>query len=154
MRLNDAGKMVTQWWTKLPGKFPDVDIDLFVVMPNHFHGIVIINRADIELATVGGHPRMPPDVTGNIGTTAGGYIDPPLPQTGLSNAIQWFKIMTTNAYIKGVKHDYWQPFPGKLWQRSYHDHIIRNETSLNKLREYILYNHARWREDTFYSESW
>ena len=38
----------------------------------------------------------------------------------------------------------------KIWQRSYHDHIIRNEKSLNKLREYVLYNPARWEDDVFY----
>jgi putative transposase len=141
MRLNPAGSMVADWWQKLPGKFPDVDIDLYVVMPNHFHGIVIINRP-----FVGGHPRMPP-----IDNPAGGYIDPPLHRTGLSDVIQWFKIMTTNHYIRGVKSDHWLPFPGKIWQRSYHDHIIRNEKSLNKLREYTLYNPTLWEDDRFYS---
>jgi putative transposase len=43
MVLNDAGKMVTKWWNELPGKFPSVTVDAFVVMPNHFHGIIIIH---------------------------------------------------------------------------------------------------------------
>jgi putative transposase len=150
MRLNVAGEMVTLWWNKLTGKFPDVELDLFVVMPNHFHGIVVINRS-----VVGGHPRMPPNEPNALMSNAGGYIDPPLRKTNLSDGIQWFKIMTTNAYIRGVKEHGWKPFPGRLWQRSYHDHIIRNEKDLQRLREYRLYNPTRWRADTFFvKEIW
>jgi len=42
MRLNEAGRVVVEWWTKLPGKFPNVALDEYVVMPNHFHGIICI----------------------------------------------------------------------------------------------------------------
>ncbi len=59
--------------------------------------------------------------------------------------------MTTNAYINGVKNDNWPPFTGRLWQRSFHDPIIRNETALNKLREYVRCNPALWAEDRYRS---
>jgi REP element-mobilizing transposase RayT len=72
------------------------------------------------------------------------------PDTTVSRMMQWFKTMTTNAYIRGVKNNGWRPFEGHLWQRSFHDHIIRHEKSLNILREYIVYNPARWAEDKFY----
>ncbi|MBW6508460.1 MAG: hypothetical protein K0A94_02840 [Desulfuromonadales bacterium] len=52
--------------------------------------------------------------------------------------------MSTNEYIRGVKQDGWQPFPKKLWQRNYWEHIIRYETELNRIREYILNNPAQW----------
>jgi len=42
MILNDAGKMIVRWWLELPNKFPNVNVDIFVVMPNHFHGIIFI----------------------------------------------------------------------------------------------------------------
>jgi putative transposase len=65
----------------------------------------------------------------------------------LHHLLQWFKTMTTNAYIRGVKEQNWPEFPGKLWQRSYHDHIIRGVSSGNMIREYILNNPSRWAED-------
>lgn len=55
--------------------------------------------------------------------------------------------MTTNEYIRGVKHQNWPPFPGKLWQRNYFERVIRNEHELNGIREYILNNPAKWAED-------
>ena len=67
----------------------------------------------------------------------------------------WFKTMTTNAYIRGVREQRWRPFPGRFWQRSYHDRIIRDEWELDRLRKYTLYNAARWQADTFFvTEIW
>jgi len=121
MILSNAGMMLGKFWTDLPNKFDDVHIDLWVVMPNHFHGIVIINR----------YPQNHQ-------------------QTSIPQAMQWFKTITTNAYIRGIKSDNWQRFNKRLWQHSYHDHIIRNEPDLNRIREYVLTNPARWKADTFY----
>ena len=61
--------------------------------------------------------------------------------------IQWFKTMTTNEYIRNVKQNNWQPFDKKLWQRNYYDHIIRDEKSLDKIREYIRNNPPQWELD-------
>ena len=55
--------------------------------------------------------------------------------------------MTTNEYIRGVKQYGWSSFPGKLWQRNYYEHIIRDEGSLNRIREYITTNPLRWECD-------
>jgi putative transposase len=65
--------------------------------------------------------------------------------------MDWFKTMTTNAYIRGVREHRWKPFPGRFWQRSYHDCIIRNERELDRLRKHTLYNAARWKTDTLFS---
>jgi len=58
--------------------------------------------------------------------------------------VQWFKTMTTNEYIRGVKKNDWPPFPGKLWQRNYYEHIIRNETELFITQKYIVNNPIKW----------
>ncbi len=58
-----------------------------------------------------------------------------------------FKSISTNKYINGVKQSAWTPFEGKLWQRNYYDHIIRNEKELEKTREYISNNALKWDED-------
>ena len=62
----------------------------------------------------------------------GGHAGPPL-----QRIVQWFKTMTTNEYIHGVKEHGWPQFQGSLWQRSFYDHVIRDEASLNRIREYI-----------------
>jgi REP element-mobilizing transposase RayT len=61
--------------------------------------------------------------------------------------MQWFKTMTTNEYIRCVKTHAWPLFDGRLWQRNYYEHVIRSEESLNRIRQYILDNPARWEFD-------
>ncbi len=69
--------------------------------------------------------------------------------TGLSlpDVVHRFKTLTTKRYADGVKRDGWPAFRGRLWQRNYYEHIIRNEASLNRIRQYILDNPARWALD-------
>ena len=55
--------------------------------------------------------------------------------------------MTTKRYVDGVKNSGWSPFPGRLWQRNYFEHIIRSETSLARIREYIAKNPFQWELD-------
>ncbi|MDN3512246.1 MAG: hypothetical protein NG784_13220, partial [Candidatus Jettenia sp.] len=65
----------------------------------------------------------------------------------LGRIVQAFKSVTTHEYIIGVKENSWPPFPGKLWQQNYYEHIVRNEDKLNKIREYIINNPLRWQFD-------
>jgi len=130
MRLNDAGRMSEEWWFELNREFTTVETDEFVVMPNHFYGIVTI--AD---ANVGADLCVGP-------VLEGAHAGAPLP-----TVVRWFKTMTTNGYVRGVKTQGWAPFRGKLWQRNYYEHIIRNDNSLNRIRQYILDNPSRWAFD-------
>ena len=131
--LTPAGHMLGERWMALPQKFPTVTLDGWVTMPNHFHGIVIIHEPE---ARVGAPPA--PDGPG-----------PEIESDGpsLARIIQWFKTMTTNLYLRGVKQDGWPPCPGKLWQRDYYERIIRNDRELDALRAYIAANPTRWTED-------
>jgi REP element-mobilizing transposase RayT len=61
--------------------------------------------------------------------------------------MDWFKTMTTNAYIRGVRQSNWPPYPGRLWQRIYYERIIRNEDELTAIREYIRQNPMKWADD-------
>ena len=133
MRLNDAARMIERWWAELPRKFPRVEVDAHMVMPNHFHGIIVI--ADTALP-VGADLRVRPN------RAAGAHIGAPLPQI-----MQWFKTMTTNTYIGGVKQHGWPRFSEKLWQRGYYEHVIRREDEFNQIRQYILMNPAQWAWD-------
>jgi REP element-mobilizing transposase RayT len=143
MELNEAGRMVETWWRELSNKFPSVEIDTFVVMPNHFHGIVVINNP------VGADLRVCPNNNVHVGadlrvglSNAGAH-----PGAPLHGIVQWFKTMTTNAYIRGVKQTNWPPFPGRLWQRNYYERIVRDEAELDAIRKYIDENPLKWLED-------
>ena len=132
MRLNDAGRMVTRWWEEVSARFSSVQSDLYAVMPNHFHGIVMM---------VGADPRVRPD-------DGGAHAGAPLPRTPLSHIVRWFKTMTTNEYIQQVKVAGWPAFPARLWQRNYYEHVIRNSQDLNDIRRYIAENPRRWETDS------
>jgi len=145
IKLNDAGRMIEKWWLELTNKFPSVETDELVVMPNHFHGILIIVGADlcarpnrIEPGQNGVAQDGPDRMRSNQGTHIG---------VPLAMVLQWFKTMTTNKYIRGVQQTNWPPFSGKLWQRNYYEHILRNEDELNRIRQYIRDNPLNWGTD-------
>ena len=137
MVLNNAGKMVEKWWYELNNKFPNIQLDAHIIMPDHFHGIIIITGADLCVC-----PNINDDDNYN---SRGEHRGSPL-----YKIVQWFKTMTTNDYIRNVKTNNWKPFNKKLWQRNYYEHIIRNEIELNKIRKYILNNPLNWEKDKNY----
>jgi putative transposase len=139
MKLNDAGQMIVKWYYELINKFPDIKCDEMIVMPNHFHCIVENVGADLRVCTNN------IEQTYRDATILGEHKGSPL-----STVVQWFKTMTTNEYIRGVKNLGWQPFNGKLWQRNYYEHIIRNEKSYQTISKYIINNPAQWQADTFH----
>ncbi len=128
MRLNAAGLMVARWWREVLHKFPLIQLDAYIVMPNHPHGIVVIT-SDVGAALRGrpGHPHRGAPTLGDI--------------------VDWFKTMTTSEYIRHVKSDNWPAFPGKVWQRNYYERVIRDEEELGRIREYVLRNPAQWALD-------
>lgn len=65
----------------------------------------------------------------------------------IGDVVDWFKTMTTNEYIRGVKNLGWKRFDGKLWQRNYWEHIIRNDDSYHQISEYIIQNPMKWNDD-------
>ena len=88
-------------------------------------------------------PGSCPDLSGEHGCNPRGeHAGSPL-----HRVVQWFKTMSTNEYIRGVKQNGWPPFSAKLWQRNYWEHVVRNETELDRIRAYIRNNPARWQSD-------
>ena len=137
MILSDAGRMIDRWWLEMPHRFPDITLDEYITMPDHFHGIIIINDGDMDV-DAGGVPLVGthnPDIPDRAGTR-------PAPAVG--DIIGAFKSLTTNEYIRNVRENGWVPFDGKLWQRSYWEHIIRDEREMDIKRRYIIDNPARW----------
>jgi putative transposase len=117
-RMTVFGRMAETWWRKLPQRY-DVELDAFVIMPNHLHGIVYIRTED-----------------------AGAHAGAPLQQI-----VRWFKTMSTNDYLHNAKENGWPPLDRHLWQRNYYEHVIRNDDDLRRIREYIANNPLQWTAD-------
>ena len=134
MRLNEAGEMVCRFWEALPQRFPTIEIGMFVVMPNHLHGIVVIkNRATTRVA--------PTEIM------EGGVDAPITDRFALGDVIGAYKSLTTVEYTRGVKQMKWSPFHKRLWQRNYYEHVVRHDESLQQLQQYILDNPDQWAFD-------
>ncbi len=154
LELNNAGFMVKTWWQKVRNKFPSVQTDEYVVMPNHFHGIIniAVGATPCGRPNLRGRPtlcsRPDPDVVdGKSAQTHNELGQSHRIAPTLGDIVNWFKTMTTNRYIHGVKQNDWPPFSGRLWQRNYYEHIIRKEDELNRFRCYIADNPANWQTD-------
>lgn len=144
MILNDAGKMIETEWLNLKTRFSHIELHEYVVMPNHFQAILEIVGAPIAVAqnddgSQKGQPQGIAPTNAVKNKTVGDMMDA-------------FKSITTVEYIRGVKTLGWQPFNGKLWQRNYHEHIIRDEQSYKRISEYIINNPAKWNDDKFYTK--
>ena len=146
MGLNDAGRMAQTVWEGLPDRFPSIELDTFVVMPNHIHGIILL--ADASRGR--GESCIRPGVNETtVGDQKGDHKDRPYGTLAgtMGRVMQAFKSIVTHEYVMGVRQHVWPPFAGRLLQRNYYEYIIRDEESLNRIREYIATNPLRWTLD-------
>lgn len=131
MILNKMGRMIDQQWRDLPKRFPGIELDEFVIMPNHLHGIMIVG-AGLDPA---------PSETESGVKQAGAR-----PAPTVSSVIGAFKSITVFECRKsGFKM---QNFT--IWQRSFYDQIIDNLVSLDRIREYIQKNPVNWAKDPMF----
>ncbi|MBI4643754.1 MAG: hypothetical protein HY743_08560 [Deltaproteobacteria bacterium] len=153
MHPNASGEMVLLTWEELPRRFPVLELDARVLMPNHFHAIAVIRRGEscirpscappdnfISLdrdRRLGDHKDRPYGKIRPQGTAAG----------SIGRIVQAFKSMTTHQYLRGIREYGWQPFPGKLWQRNYYERIVRDEEEWQRISEYIAANPINWALD-------
>ena len=142
MRLNDAGKLARREWETLPYRFPGIDIDVFVIMPNHLHGIAVIGQSAMA-PTWGAASRD--GVTETVATPSKKTATRSFPTLG--DVVGAYKSLTTVKYVLGVNTLAWPRFSDRLWQRNYYEHVIRHDESLREIRQYILNNPARWALD-------
>ena len=115
--LNDAGTIVQQCWNDLPNHYGNCILDVFLIMPDHVHGIVIIDNA------IGVGAGLKPAPTN-------GYLK----RHGLFEIIRGFKTFSARKINVSQNLFHFQ------WQRNYYEHIIRNEKALYKIRQYIRNN--------------
>lgn len=122
VKLNSVGAMVSEVWSDLPRRFAVITLDAWVLMPNHFHALVVLGRDEAP---------APDDRTTAV-------------RVSLGEVIGAFKSITTHRYIQGVHAGRWPPFRRRLWHRNYYERIIRSADALERVRRYIALNPARW----------
>jgi REP element-mobilizing transposase RayT len=158
MHLNEYGQIAYDEWIKLPERFPHFELDVFQIMPNHMHGIIVLNDVGAGLAPallppaqiddmIIGRPQGPaPTPTANIDETHKGRPQGPAPTVG--DIVGAYKSLVANGCLTIFKKN--NEKMGKLWQRDYYEHIIRDDHSYHTISNYIINNPAKWRDDKFY----
>jgi putative transposase len=121
--LSICGQIIERQWLDLPNQYDDVELDEYVIMPNHIHGILILNN------------RSPAGLRAQASSAP-----------TISQIIRSFKSRSSMEYLKFINENNLN-VSGKIWQRSFYDHVIRNERSLNAIRQYILDNPFNWEQD-------
>ena len=117
-----SARMVARTFVETIGRYQCVESPIYVVMPNHFHAIITISRADIESAPT------------------------------VSDIVQSFKRYSTIEYIRMVKEGILPPFEKQIWQRTFYDHVIRNHNDYSEVYKYIYENPIKWVYDELYTE--
>jgi putative transposase len=140
MELSEIGKIAQQCWEKIPALCSQIELDNYVVMPNHLHGIIIIKNGSRNRHNRGDGKECAEN-KGTGGASSLQEMERRLQR--LPVVMGSYKSIVTKMAHKNQKDSdlFFR------WQKSYYDHIIRNKKSLNFIRRYILNNPANWEED-------
>ncbi len=162
--LSEIGRIARECWQNIPIHFQFAKLDEFVVMPNHVHGIIVIDKHDdgrnefdgmgnIQNGGDGGDGgdgrdgrdainRVSTDTEMETKTAIVGFARDknPMLNNNLSRIIRWYKGRTTFESRK--------IHPGFAWQSRYHDHIIRNDAEIQRIKNYIINNPLNWEDNT------
>jgi putative transposase len=134
MKLNALGMIAKEQWVILPGRFANFELDVFQIMPNHIHGIISLKQPVGATLAV---------AQNDLEIRAGAS-----PAPTLSDIVGAYKSLVAVGCLDIYKLK--NEMMGKLWQRNYHGHIIRNAQSYQMITDYIINNPAKWTEDKFY----
>jgi REP element-mobilizing transposase RayT len=137
MHLSQTGGIANKFWIAIPEHFKNIELDEFIIMPNHIHGIIIVNNGDAIVGNADLRSLHPDDhpiraiLVDNYDRT----------KMVVSKIIHGFK-SSVSREIRRQLNDF-----NFAWQKSYYDHIIHDEDDLNRIREYIYNNPANWGTD-------
>lgn len=133
MQHSSLGDIAHQSWLDFAQNHPEIEIDCFIVMPNHIHVLLWIRAiVDGEIVQATGKKRAFGDaIAGSLSTLIGAY------KGGVTQRVQ-------NAGVA---------YTAPLWHRNFHDHIVRGEAELARIREYIRANPQRWKEDKLHPDA-
>ena len=128
MQLNELGKIVVECWSRIPQHFSSAELDVYVVMPNHIHGGILLGTRGAKWHRL--PARSLPNRRGEASSSTLGQV------------VAYFKFQSTK-YIN--QH---RDMPGtRVWQRNYYDHVIRDERDLQRIRRYVTDNPMQWELD-------
>jgi REP element-mobilizing transposase RayT len=155
MMLNEWGIIVKTIWDGLPQKYTHIDINEYIIMPNHFHGIITVGARSARPATTtttrpaittrpqtntdGETGRADPAITTRPQTNTDGETGRADPAPTMGQIVAYFKYQTTKLIDA----------PTKLWQRNYFEHIIRDDAEYQRIADYIQNNPLNWQIDKF-----
>jgi len=157
MQLNELGKIAHDIWEEIPNKFPFVELGNFVIMPNHMHGILIINKfvktqliasknENVENANGNAHveTRLIASVHDDDDDKKGGFSgnNNPMFHENISRIIRWYK-GRCSFEMRKIHADF-------NWQSRFYDHIIRDSRAFDTIQNYIEDNPSNWNKDKFY----
>ena len=126
--LNQNGKLVDYYIKKIDSRF-DLSVDKYVIMPNHIHLILFVENIE--------------SILGNLETDVGG--EPKTSTSARSNSI-------VSKFVSTFKRFCNKEYGENIWQRSFYDHIIRNQRDYDEVTKYIYENPIRWKDDTMYGK--
>jgi putative transposase len=129
MHVNALGRIVQECWDEIPFHFPRVSLDAFVIMPNHVHGILFLH--DDGRGTIHRAPTILAPAKEGFGKPTVGSIP---------TILRTFKAAVTRRAGRELNS-------GKLWQRNYYEHILRDQADYERIAGYILANPANWNDD-------
>ena len=142
INLSEIGKIAQKFWLEIPQHFKDIYLDQYVIMPNHIHGIIIIDHPNCNIDKISNQPRR--GVACNASTyndELSNVMSEISPKKGsLSSIIRSYKSAVTH-WCRKNNHDYF------AWQPRFYEHIIRDDNSLDNIRNYIKNNPLKWEED-------
>ena len=173
MILNDAGKAANECWLKIPEHFPNAVLHEHVVMPNHVHGIIELNDTSMAEGENAGTPngeyengeyqngvgvQNTEGIQYAVGVQNFEPLPPPttsLPPLPPQNRFQHIIPRSIGSIVRGYKIGVTKIFRDntdiyRVWQRNYHEHIIRSEQSYLRISEYVIDNPDVWEHDKFY----
>ncbi|BDD02826.1 transposase [Aureibacter tunicatorum] len=132
MQLSAIGQAASNYWLQIPDHSLFVELGVHVIMPNHIHGIIKINKSREEIISEKKYPSLLPTNSRNIFG----------PQSrNLASIVRGFKV--------GVTKEAKRILPYFGWQKLYHDHIIRDERAYHNIHNYIINNPQKWNDDCF-----
>jgi REP element-mobilizing transposase RayT len=153
MIFNEFGSIANDEWLKLPERFPNFELDVFQIMPNHMHGIIVLNETPVGVGftpTQNMQDKRKNVLNENMSALENGAgvnlartVNPTV-----GDIVGAYKSLVANACLDIYKSK--NKIMGKLWQRDYYEHIIRKEQSYQRISDYIINNPAKWDADKFF----
>jgi len=145
MQLSPVGKAARAFWAEIPDHHPNVELDEYVIMPNHMHGIVVIKEPAVETPPTANVETPPTVETRYIAS-----LQRPDSASAAKSRGRSLSVIIGTYKAAVTRWAGWNGWPDFAWQPRFHDHIIRDEGSLRRIQHYVVNNPAQWEVDRYH----